>query len=77
MTDKWDKQVQHEWNWYIAAYLFLAGVGAGSYGAGVLASFAGTDWENVARTGIALGFPLLAAGTVFLILDLGVKAQAL
>lgn len=77
MTNKWDNQTQTEWNWYIAAYLFLAGVGAGGYATGVLASYAGPDWVAVTRTGVVLGFPLLAIGTVFLILDLGVKMRAL
>lgn len=77
MMDKWESQAQTEWSWYIAAYLFLAGVGAGGYAAGVIASYGGPAWESVAKTGVALGFPLLAAGTIFLILDLGVKVRAL
>jgi formate-dependent nitrite reductase membrane component NrfD len=77
MTNKWESQAQTEWSWYIAAYLFLAGVGAGGYGTGVLASYGGPDWEVVSQIGVALGFPLLAIGTVFLILDLGVKMRAL
>src|SRR5512136_2699530 len=77
MALKIDGQVQTEWSWNIAVYLFLAGVGAGGYAAGVVASFGGEAWERFARTGVALGWPLLMVGTVFLILDLGVKVRAL
>jgi polysulfide reductase chain C len=77
MSLRVDGQVQTDWNWNIAVYLFLAGVGAGGYASGVLASFGGPAWEEFARTGVALGWPLLMVGTVFLILDLGVKMRAL
>ena len=77
MVNKWESQTQTEWSWNIAAYLFLAGVGAGGYAAGVFAGYGGTPWGSVAKTGIALGFPLLAVGTIFLISDLGVKIRAL
>jgi len=77
MGNKLDNQVQREWKWPVAADLFLAGTGAGSYATGVLASYGGPNWEPVARTGIALGFPLLLIASLFLILDLGVKMRAL
>jgi formate-dependent nitrite reductase membrane component NrfD len=77
MEDKMEGQVQTQWNWYIAVYLFLAGVGAGGYATGVITSYGGPEWEPVAKTGVALGFPLLLVGTLFLILDLGVKMRAL
>ncbi|MEW5806270.1 MAG: NrfD/PsrC family molybdoenzyme membrane anchor subunit [Acidobacteriota bacterium] len=66
---------QTEWGWKIAAYLFLAGVGAGGYAAGVIADF--LHWEFIARAGIIIGFPLVFIGTFFLIADLGVKMRAL
>ena len=38
---KLEGQVQVEWRWLIAAYLFLAGVGGGAYLAGVIADLRG------------------------------------
>ena len=52
-------------------------MGAGGYATGVLASYGGPAWEPVARTGVALGFPLLLLATIFLLLDLNVKRHAL
>ncbi|MEW6456247.1 MAG: NrfD/PsrC family molybdoenzyme membrane anchor subunit [Acidobacteriota bacterium] len=66
---------QTEWGWKIAAYLFLAGVGAGAYAVGIFANF--TGWTLASKIGIFLGFPLLFIGTFFLIADLGVKPRAL
>ncbi len=77
MAEKWDSQVQSDWKWPVAADLFLAGTGAGGYATGVLASYGGAAWESVARTGIALGFPLLVLASIFLIADLGVKTRAM
>lgn len=72
-----EKQIQTEWGWKIAAYLFLAGVGAGSYAIGAIADFAGKEGMVVSKIGISLGFPLLLIGTFFLIADLGVRYRAL
>lgn len=77
MANQIETQVQREWKWPVAADLFLAGAGAGGYATGVLASYGGATWEPVARTGVALGFPLLFLGVLFLIMDLGVKMRAL
>ena len=63
---------QAVWGWKVAAYLFLAGVGAGAYAAGAVADFLGTGWETASRTGITLGPLLVLVSTVFLIADLGV-----
>jgi polysulfide reductase chain C len=77
MTKALESQVQTEWKWPVAADLFLAGTGAGSYAAGIAASYGGPAWETVARTGIALAFPLLVIATFFLMADLGVKRRVL
>lgn len=55
----------------MAAYLFLAGVGAGAYSAGVVADLLGKGWENASRAGITLGPLLVLASSIFLIADLG------
>jgi polysulfide reductase chain C len=69
---KLDGQVQSDWRWLIAAYLFLAGVGGGAYMAGVIADFAGgMEWTLVSKIGVFLGLPCVLIGTFFLLADLG------
>jgi len=69
---KLEGQVQTEWRWVIAAYLFLAGVGGGAYLAGVIADFAGGPaWALVSRIGVFLGMPCVLIGCLFLLIDLG------
>jgi formate-dependent nitrite reductase membrane component NrfD len=64
-------KAQSKWRWLIAAYLFLAGLGAGAYVTGVVADFLGGDWAQVAKIGVSLGFPCVLVGCLFLIADLG------
>jgi polysulfide reductase chain C len=74
---KLDGQVQIEWRWLIAAYLFLAGVGGGAFLAGVIADFAGgADWTTVSKIGVFLGVPCVLIGTFFLLADLGQPLNA-
>jgi len=74
---KLDGQVQSEWRWLIAAYLFLAGVGGGAYLTGVLADLAGgSDWVLVSKIGVFLGMPCVLIGTLFLLADLGTPINA-
>ncbi len=69
---KMEGQVQSEWRWIIAAYLFLAGVGGGAFLAGVVAAFAGGDaWTTVSKIGVFLGMPCVLIGCLFLLVDLG------
>ncbi|MBN1567543.1 MAG: polysulfide reductase NrfD [Acidobacteria bacterium] len=69
---KMEGQVQVEWRWLIAAYLFLAGVGGGAYLAGVIADFAGgAEWTTVSKIGVFLGMPCVLIGCLFLLADLG------
>jgi formate-dependent nitrite reductase membrane component NrfD len=74
---KLEGQVQVEWRWLIAAYLFLAGVGGGAYLAGVIADFAfGAEWRTVSMIGVSLGVPCVLIGTFFLLADLGKPLNA-
>jgi polysulfide reductase chain C len=74
---KLDGQVQSEWRWLIAVYLFLAGVGGGAYLAGVLADLAGgPEWMLVSKIGVFLGVPCVLIGTFFLLADLGMPSHA-
>jgi formate-dependent nitrite reductase membrane component NrfD len=74
---KLEGQVQVEWRWLIAAYLFLAGVGGGAYLAGVIADLAGgPDWALASKIGVFLGVPCVLIGTLFLLADLGTPMNA-
>lgn len=68
-------KAQSKWSWLIAAYLFLAGLGGGAYVTGVVADFLGEGWVAIAKIGVCLGFPCVAAGCIFLLLDLGSPAN--
>ncbi len=59
------------WGWKVALYLFLAGLGAGSYVLGVAAQFVGAEWDVVAKAGVTLGGPTVALSSLFLLWDLG------
>jgi polysulfide reductase chain C len=74
---KLDGQVQVEWRWLIAVYLFLAGVGGGAYLAGVIADIlGGPDWMAISKIGITLGLPCVLIGTLFLLADLGTPSHS-
>ncbi len=65
---------QSKWGWEVAAYLFLAGLGAGAYVFGVLVDLQG--WSDaVARIGVILGLPCVFIGCMFLVLDLGTPSN--
>jgi formate-dependent nitrite reductase membrane component NrfD len=68
-------RAQTKWRGLIASYLFLAGLGAGAYFTGVVAGFLGEDWVEVSKIGVALGWPCVFVGTIFLIADLGTPAN--
>jgi polysulfide reductase chain C len=80
---KLEGQVQTEWRWLIAAYLFLAGVGGGAYLTGVIADLAnrtsflnGVDWTIISKIGVFLSVPCVLIGTFFLLADLGKPINA-
>ena len=60
---------QSVWRWKIAAYLFLAGTGAGAMIVGIIGDF--TGYVASAKIALGLGLPLVALSTFFLIVDLG------
>jgi polysulfide reductase chain C len=68
-------RAQTKWGWMIAAYLFLAGLGGGAYVTGVVADFMGGEWASLSKIGVALGFPCVLVGAMFLIADLGTPAN--
>jgi polysulfide reductase chain C len=61
------------WGIYIAAYLFLAGMGAGAFlTAAVAYIYSREGFRPLIRAGILAGGPLVALGLPFLVLDLGI-----
>lgn len=76
MDPKANGQLQTEWNWLIAVYLFLGGVGAGAYTIAALNSFMGEGLELSTTIGLWISWPALAIGSVALLADLGSPAKA-
>ena len=77
---------QEHWGWIIAIYLYLAGMGAGSYIIGAIINWFINPSRVVLIWGLALdpakaallwGPILVAIGAPFLILDLGIKKRFL
>lgn len=77
---------QRVWKWEIAIYLYLAGMGAGSFIVGTIINWS-VDLSNpisllgfsfdLAKATILWGPILVAVGAPFLILDLGIKRRFL
>jgi len=77
---------QRVWKWEIAIYLYLAGMGAGSYAIGmminwvihpkVIITLSGFPL-NIAKPALLWGPIFVAIGAPFLILDLGIKRRFL
>lgn len=67
--------VEGHWGWLIAIYLFLGGMGAGSFLVAALIELSGKRYEiefcPTALIGAGVSGPLIAVGTVLLIFDLG------
>jgi formate-dependent nitrite reductase membrane component NrfD len=68
-----DTVPQAVWRWKIAAYLFLAGTGAGAVIVGAVGDFLG--YTIAAKIAISFGVPAVALSTLFLISDLGRPAR--
>lgn len=67
--------LQNTWGPLIAWYLFLAGVGAGAYIVGIAADFLGDRYRSLIKPGVYLGAPLVAIGSLLLLLDLGAPTR--
>jgi len=82
-------QPQQEWNWIIAVYLYLAGMGAGSFIIGMLIHWTGVAFNplpvpfiellgvrlDLERVPVFWGPVMVSIGAPFLILDLGIKRR--
>ncbi len=67
---------QKVWGWKVAAYLFLAGMGAGAYLIGFILSLANPEFILLYKVAIILAAPLVIVGMLLLVLDLGQKTLA-
>jgi formate-dependent nitrite reductase membrane component NrfD len=76
MDPKVNGQLQHEWGWLIAVYLFLGGVGGGAYTIAAINSFLGASLEMSTAVGLWIAFPALLIGSIFLLADLGSPSRA-
>ena len=77
MNPKMNGQVQTEWGWLIAIYLFLGGVGGGAYTIAALNSFLGEALERSTIVGLWISFPALIIGSLCLVADLGAPSRAI
>lgn len=71
MNPKMNGQLQKDWHWLIAVYLFLGGVGAGAYVVAGVSVLLGGAWEQFTAVALSLSWPVVAIGSLFLVLDLG------
>jgi formate-dependent nitrite reductase membrane component NrfD len=66
---------EHHWGWLIAIYLFLGGMGAGSFLMAAVFELTGLRYRHefcpTALAGAGVSGPLLLVGTALLIFDLG------
>jgi len=76
MDPKVNGQIQTEWRWLIAIYLFLGGVGGGAYSIAAINSFLGEALEPSTIVGLWISFPALMIGSLCLLGDLGQPTKA-
>lgn len=76
MDPKVNGQLQHDWGWLIAAYLFLGGVAGGAYTIAAINRFLGEGLELSTSVGLWIAFPAIMIGTLFLLADLGSPTRA-
>ncbi|MFN2225195.1 MAG: NrfD/PsrC family molybdoenzyme membrane anchor subunit [Anaerolineae bacterium] len=66
---------EHHWGWLIAIYLFLGGMGAGSFLMAAVFELTGIRYEHdyspTCMAGAGVSGPLLLIGTLLLVFDLG------
>jgi len=77
MNPEANGQMQREWGWWIAIYLFLGGIGGGAYTIGAVNWLIGEGAEASTTIGLWIGFPALAIGSACLLADLGSPTRAI
>ncbi|NIM47745.1 MAG: dimethyl sulfoxide reductase anchor subunit [Gemmatimonadales bacterium] len=76
MDPKVNGQMQTEWGWLVAVYLFLGGVGAGAYTIAAINGFLGEGADLSTTVGLWISFPALLIGSICLLVDLGSPTRA-
>ncbi len=76
MDPKVNGQLQNDWGWLIAAYLFLGGVGAGAYVVAAINGFGQAEAPMSTVVGLWVSWPALLIGTICLLADLGQPMKA-
>jgi formate-dependent nitrite reductase membrane component NrfD len=76
MDPKVNGQIQTEWGWLVAIYLFLGGVGGGAYTIAAVNSFLGEALQRSTVVGLWISFPALIIGSLCLVADLGSPGKA-
>lgn len=76
MDPKVNGQLQSDWTWLVAIYLFLGGVGAGAYTIAAVNGFIGGGAGPSTAVGLWIGFPALLIGSLCLVADLGSPTRA-
>ena len=66
MNPKVNGQLQREWSWLIAIYLFLGGIGGGAYTIAAVNGFLGDRAGHSTEVGLWIGFPALLLRKVVL-----------
>ena len=77
MDPKVDGQIQTEWRWLVAIYLFLGGVGAGAYTIAAINGLLGDAAGLSTTVGLWISFPALLIGSICLLADLGSPMRAI
>ena len=77
MDPKVNGQIQTEWRWLVAIYLFLGGVGGGAYTIAAVNSFLGDTLQRSTVVGLWISFPALSIGGLCLLADLGSPSKAI
>jgi polysulfide reductase chain C len=70
-----EPKLQTEWGWLVALYLFLAGLGGGTFLFSFILLFM-DKFNNPAHIGLFIGPILVAIGSFLLLFDLGSPSQA-
>jgi len=76
MDPKVNGQIQTEWGWLVAVYLFLGGIGAGAYTIAAINGFVGEELGLSTTLGLWISFPALLVGSACLMADLGSPTRA-
>ncbi|RLB61511.1 MAG: hypothetical protein DRI90_11200 [Deltaproteobacteria bacterium] len=77
MDPKHTGQIQTEWGWLVAIYLYLGGVGSGAYAIAAINGFFGKPLELSTAIGLSIAFPSVLIGTGALMADLGSPGRAM